>query len=176
MRRRWPGSRWVRDLFEGIVWGALCSVLWFELAGLLLATLLLVVFPFRIARRRRRGEPTRGMAFVLCGFIVVVAAAALAPFKFVDRAIPVELSSTRMPVDALLKELTRTGEFASRDVTVMHHEEIVLADRRPTYRELDADLRRQAGLELEVGYCGTSVTVLWGAFPIGPVRIVPVDR
>jgi hypothetical protein len=167
-------NRVVRIAAAGAGIGALVSVMWILEVLLTVGPIVLgVVVAWLVSEakaRRLHLDTLPGVATAL----LVMLAAHVAPVKFVDRRIEAILSSDELPLRVLVEE------FASdtRAVTSGAYSETIvrLPSRRPTYRQLDAALRGQAGFRLRVGYCGNGASLLFGAHPIGPMTIEQTER
>lgn len=149
-------------------------MLWLELAVLVLGGLF-IAFPLRAQHRRRALGRASGLLVQILAMLAVMGLAVLAPVKFVDQPLEQPLSAPQMPLPSLLAELEAQG-FAVAPTAARSTEVVTLSSKRPTYSELNRQLRQQAGLSLRIGHCGTSPTLLWGLHRLGRIEIIPAEE
>jgi hypothetical protein len=147
----------IRGVVAGVVLGALVSVLP-VLMGLVFGGVPLIIATAFVLHGLWRRRLPLALIAGWGAFVTVVALAIAAPTKFEDKRVPHTLYATRLTVEELARELDIHAENPS-------HVVVTLPSAQPTWRELRAALA-EVGLTLEIGYCGTSDSLLFGAYPM----------
>lgn len=135
----------------GAISGAVFCITPLELMVLPAAVLFIV-----LAVKAAGGNPPH-RAFG-AGFVAMLVLGFAAPFKPGDER--VQLSASTLSLPLLAKEL-RVGHRNAPNVA------ITLPSTSPTWSEIDRAVREQTSMKLVTRLCGTSSTVLFGAYPIG---------
>lgn len=121
---------------------------------------------WRIIKKKK--QPT--LVPIRAGIVaVVVIAAHYAPFKYEDRVINTSLAEYKANEKvALLFDADQLLFFYfPADIT---RQQLALPEQTLTLRELVKHIEQVTGLNSSIGYCGTGVSILWGASPVGGVR------
>jgi hypothetical protein len=157
-----------RTSATGAIIGAIISIVWLEVLLTAGVMIIGVAVAWLVSKPRFHVEKLQG----ILAAVSVMFAAHSAPVKFVDRRVHVDLTSIELPLSGLAMDLAADPQIL---VIGAFPETIIrLPSRRPTYRQVDAALRRYAGYTLRAGYCGSGATLLFGAHPIGPLELEPI--
>lgn len=154
----------------GLAVGVVTSVLPVEV--LMLSPLGYVAVIALAADRARKERSWRPLAPSLTAFaatLAVATAAVFLPFKYIDSHALEGLNGRCVPFgDALQAFRRRSADVAP----ALLEKQVCFSSARPSLREAFAAIEDQLGVHLQYGYCGSGVTLLWGAHPIGGPRIV----
>ncbi|MBJ6762265.1 hypothetical protein JGU66_15945 [Myxococcaceae bacterium JPH2] len=153
-----------RDALEGVAWGAVWSLL---PLGVLMMLLPAGCLGFFIRLLVRTSSRRYGLMAMVATTLVTAALAPAVPLtRGMARPLRAPLSERVLPLPMLLEELRAQGLSSSaklrreaRDIAV------TLPSHRPTYAELDAALRSQAGLRLDDFASELEASLLWGVRP-----------
>ena len=125
------------------------------------------VLAFLEWRRVRRYRFLPGAPVRLIVTLVLIAIAARAPTKWLDRRVGPFLQ-TRMTLGGL--EATAGGGYLLTIPDVAKARIIDVPRKAVSIRELVRLIEDQTALRHDIGWCGTGASVLYGAHPIGPIR------
>lgn len=156
-------DRYIRAGLLGLLLGGVVSVMLIEL-NLLLIPLLVVWWVVRLSRIDRTRMASHVLVPVVAVCVVLIAM--VLPVKNLDRRVG-PMAYGQMPLEDLTQRLREdwgvsvmVWDWESRQRVVAFQ-----TDRRMSRRELLHLLAERTDLELNIGYCGTSATFLFGAHP-----------
>lgn len=162
----------LRAVAVGLAFGALMSILPLELFMFGPVGLAALLIP-RVQRARREGN-RRLLMFPALVLSIAISAAGLAaalPFKYVDREHLV-LQANCVSVQQIATASRARFEHLGEDAL---DRQVCFQSTGPSMREVATALE-EVGVTMKYGYCGNSVTILWGASPIGGPRLGLVNR
>jgi hypothetical protein len=148
----------------GIIVGAVVSAL--PMPTNILAAAIMVTVWLIVRKRRRAQFTTRAIAIAAAVVIVSVRIAIVLPVKQLDGVVP-PLHYEHVSLVAVCNSLARDHQvFVSPDDSVRARAVVTFTTDRPmTRREVLQKLAHATGTRLDIGYCGTGATLLWGAHP-----------
>ena len=162
--RSWRKTVW--HLIGPLLLGGFIAAAPIDIAALGLFVLLPASVVLEMRRCRKHGFLPLGPVRV--GVIIaVIVAAYWAPFKYMDRA--VEPAAMEFEVGTQRSVLKDGYSSLSLPGTVTR-ENLALPDERMSLRALVRHIEKKTGLVGRIGYCGTGMSVLWGAHPMGGIR------
>lgn len=144
-------------------WGIFFSISPIVEALFLTAILWIPLLLYLEFRRARRHGFLPGFLIRLATAALIVTAAAVAPVKWEDKTTVQGLSGQRVALAELSSAFRVPAERADLKIT--------LPATAPTVRQAMRAVEEQTGLRCTIARCGNSATILWGAYPIGDVRI-----
>jgi hypothetical protein len=153
----------LKPVLMGVVAGCLAIVTPWE-PVLLLGILLVVLF---VARPERvRGVPLRVYGISTAAASVVILAGAFAPVKQLDRRVE-PMHYEEMPLEHLTRALARDWKVIVRPDHLAAADMVLtfITSEPLTRREVLQKLAAETGGELQIRYCGTGATILFGAHP-----------
>jgi len=153
--------RYRKELAVGVLTGLLVSVFPFEcfFAGFIpLGVALGLMGPMRKLDRLAR------LGAMAAPAVVIGTLAVMAPLKYVDRN---HLEGMKAPCTTVAEVAKLSRAWLPDEVAAIGEREVCLSSVRPTLREVERAMKKQAGVGMEFGYCGNGATLLMGGEPIG---------
>lgn len=149
MRRAWP-------LVSGVLLGFVSSALPFELGIPLGFGGWLLVPIIWASRRPGRVVESSNVKLRALGWLIAVIISVQLPFKYIDRT-----------QAALTAECVTLNELATamKVRNLSENSTVCFADRAPTLHEVQRALTAQTNATLQLGYCASGASFLFGAYP-----------